>query len=57
MDIFLGSSQYWTIFRGHDNAFKGLFKVKVENGEYFLFAKISIFFGCLKFLIYFWGEL
>ena len=30
-----GSSQYWTIFRGHFYAFQGLFKVKVQNGEYF----------------------
>ena len=34
LDIFLGSSQNWTIFRGHFYAFYGL-KVKVQNEEYF----------------------
>ena len=42
MDIF-GSPQYWTIVRGHFYAFQGIFKVKVQNGEYLLVAKISFF--------------
>ena len=36
-----GSSQYWTIFRGHFSVHFGVFfKVNVQNGEYFLVAKI-----------------
>ena len=32
----------------------GSFQVKVQNGDIFLVAKISnIFWGCLKFLIFF----
>ena len=33
VDIFWGSSQNWTIFRGHFYLF---LKVKVQNGGYFL---------------------
>ena len=40
--IFGGSSQNWTLFVGHFYAF-----VKVQNGGYF--------WGCMKFLIFFWG--
>ena len=37
MDIFGGSSQNWTIFRGHFYAFVGsFFKVKIQNGGYIL---------------------
>ena len=37
--------------------FRVFFKVKVQNWDIFLVAKISnIFLGCLKFLIIFWGE-
>ena len=44
-----GSSQNWTIFRGHFYAFLGvLIKVKVQNGGFFLG-------GLLKFQIYFGG--
>ena len=39
--IFWGSSQNWTIFRGHFFAFKGLF-FTLQNGGYFLVAKIQI---------------
>ena len=35
-----GSSQYWTIFRGHFYAFRVFFKVNVQNGEYFFISKI-----------------
>ena len=40
MDIFLGSSQNWTIFRGHFYAFYGLFL----RSRY----KMGVFFGSLK---------
>ena len=38
--------------------FRSFFKVKVQNWDVFFWvAKISnIFLGCLKFLIFFWGE-
>ena len=51
VDIFLGSSQNWTIFRGHFYVFQG-----TEWGIFFLVSKISnILLGCLKFLIFFLG--
>ena len=58
VDIFLGSSQNWTIFRGHFYAFLGLFlRSRYRIGDIFWVAKISnIFLGCLKFLIFFGGE-
>ena len=58
VDIFGGSSQNWTIFRGHFYAFKGLFLGPIYRmGDIFGVAKISnIFLGCLKFLIFFGGE-
>ena len=56
VDIFLGSSQNWTLFRGHFYAFYGLFlrsRYRMRDA-YFWVAKISnIFLGCLKFLKYF----
>ena len=58
VDIFLGSSQNWTIFRVHFYAFKGLFLRSSYRMGYFLWVcKISnIILGCLKFLIFFGGE-
>ena len=45
MDIFLGSSQNWTIFRGHFYAFLGQFlRSWYRMGIFFGVAKISIFF-------------
>ena len=43
LDIFGGSSQNWTIFRGYFYAFKG------QGSEW------RIFFGLLKFQIFIWG--
>ena len=54
VDIFLASSQNWTIFSCHVYAFKGIFlRSRYRNGDIFWVAKISIIFflGCLKFLI------
>ena len=50
---------FGTIFRGRSYAFKGLFlKSKYRMGVFFFVAKISnIFFGCLKYLIFFIGWL
>ena len=57
MDIFLGSSQNWASLRVISMHLRVFFKVKVQNWEFFWVAKISKFFlGCLKFLIFFWGE-
>ena len=55
MDIFRGSSQNKTIFRGHFYAFWGLFfKVKVQNGRYFGgLLKFQIFFGVLEIPVFF----
>ena len=47
MDIFLGSSQNWTILRGHFYAFKGLFL----RSRY----RMGVFFGVAKIQIFFWG--
>ena len=46
VDIFWGSSQIWTIFRGHLYAFQGLF-LRSRYRIYFL--------GLVKFQIIFWG--
>ena len=46
MNIFLGSSQNWTIFRGHFYTFYGLF-LRSTN-------KMRDIFGLLKFQL-FWG--
>ena len=53
VDIFLGSSHNWTIFRGHFYGFYGLFlNSRYRMGDIFGVAKISnIVLGCLKFLI------
>ena len=58
VDIFFGSSQNWTIFRGHFYAFYSLFlRSRYRMRDIFWVAKISnIFLGCLKFLIFFGGE-
>ena len=58
VDIFRASPQNWSIFRGHFYALKGLFlRERYRMEDIFWVAKISnIFWGCLKFLIYFfWG--
>ena len=54
-DIFGGSSQIWTVFRGHFYAFYGLFiRSRYRMVDIFWVAKMSnIFLGCLKFLIFF----
>ena len=36
VDIFGGSSLYWTIFRGHFSILGSFLKIKVQNGGYFL---------------------
>ena len=57
MNIFWGSSQNWASLRVISMQFRVFFKVKVQHWDIFGVAKISnIFFGCLKFLIFFWGE-
>ena len=57
VDIFLGSSQYWASLRVVSMQFRVFFKVNVQNWDIFWVAKISnIFWGYLKFLIFFWGE-
>ena len=57
VDIFLGSSQNWASLRSFLCNLGSFFKVKVQNWDNFWVAKISnIFLGCLKFLIFFWGE-
>ena len=49
MDIFLGSSQNWTSFRGLFLCILGSFlKVNIQNRDIFWVAKISDFF--------FWDE-
>ena len=54
VDIFWGSSQNWTKFRGHFYAFYGLFLwPRYRMGDIFGgLLKFQIFFGCLKFLIF-----
>ena len=54
----MGSSQNWTIFRGHFYAFWGLFlRSWYRMGIFFWVAKISNnFLGCLEFLIFFGGR-
>ena len=52
MDIFLGSSQNWTIFRDHFYAFFGLFlrsTVGTEWGYFFFgFLNLKYFIGVLE---------
>ena len=57
-DIFWGSSQNWASLRVISMQFRVFFQVKVQNWDIFFgVAKISNnFLGCLKFLIFFWGE-
>ena len=47
VDIFLGSSQNWTILRGHFYAFSGLFLGQATEWE--------IFLGVVKISNIFWG--
>ena len=53
MDIFWGSSQNWTIFKGYLGVismhFGSFLKVKVQNRGYFFgLLKFQIFFGVLE---------
>ena len=49
VDIFLGSSQNWTIFKGHFYAFYGLFlRSRYRMGLFLGFLKLKIFFGVLE---------
>ena len=73
MNTFGGMKVLWIFFLGHHKIglylwvismyLGSLFKVKVQNGGYFLAAKISFFFflggggGCLKFLRFILGEM
>ena len=57
VDIFWGSSQTWTIFKGHFNAFLGLFlRSRYRMGDMFWVAKFQIFFGVLEIPDIFWDE-
>ena len=52
-----GSSQNWTIFRGHLYAFKGFFlRPRYGMGVYLGVAKISNIFGMLEIPDIFGGE-
>ena len=56
-DIFLGSSQNWASLRVISMQFRIFFRSRYRIEIIFWVAKISnIFWGCLKFLIFFWGE-
>ena len=57
MDTFFGVITKLDYIKGSFLCILGSFlKVKVQNGGIFTIAKISnIFFGCLKFLIFFGG--
>ena len=54
VDIFLGYSQNWTIFRGLFLCIlESFLRSSYRMGIFFWVAKISnIFLGCLKFLIF-----
>ena len=62
-EYLLGINILWIFLGGHHNIgpylgvismhFRVFLKVKVQNLEIFLVAKISHFLGCLKFLIFF----
>ena len=55
--FFWVSSQNLASLRVISMHFRVFFKVKVQNWDIFWVAKVSnIFLGCLKFLIFFWGE-
>ena len=57
VDIFLGSSQNRASLRVISMQFRGFLRARYRIGICFWVAKISnIFLGCLKFLIFFWGE-
>ena len=60
VDIFLGHHKVGLhcIFSGHFYAFYGLFlRARYRMEDIFWVGKISnIFWGCLKFHIFFWGE-
>ena len=54
---FLGSSQNWASLRVISMQFRVFLRSMYRIGIFFWVAKISnIFWGCLKFLIFFWGE-
>ena len=54
----MGSSQNWASLRVISMQFRVLLlRSRYRIGIFFWVAKISnIFLGCLKFLIFFWGE-
>ena len=58
VDIFSGSSQNWASFRVIFMQFRVFFEVKEPSLDIFFgLLKFQIFFwGCLKFLIFFGGE-
>ena len=58
VDTFLGSSQNLASLRVISMQFRVFFlKSRYRIGIFIWVAKISnIFLGCLKFLIFFWGE-
>ena len=57
VEIFWGSSQNKTIFRGHFYAFYGLFlRSWYRMGIFFGLLKFQIFFGVLEIPDIFWGE-
>ena len=58
VDFFGGSSQNWASLRVISMQFRVFFlRSRYRIGIFFWGAKISnIFLGCLKFLIFFWGE-
>ena len=60
VDIFLGSSQNWTIFKGHFYVFKGIFlrsRYRMGGGHCFWLQKFQQFFGVLEIpdIFFFWG--
>ena len=55
VDIFWGSSQNWDSLRVTSMHLRVFFKVKVQKWGIFWLLKFQIFFGRLKFLIYFGG--
>ena len=58
VDMFWGSSQNLVILSVISMHFRVFFKGQgTDLGYSFGLLKVQIFLGCLKFLIYFWGEL
>ena len=56
MDIFLGYHDIGLYLGVNAMHFRVFFKVKVQNGKYFLVAKISFFSGVLEISDIFWGK-